>query len=175
MDVEWRRIDFWQWWRNFISGLWRSWKMCVPVKTRWTMPSTKMHIGEGNGNSLQYACLENPRDRGAWWAAVYDWSDLACMHAKMHIITHKYTSVSLVAQLVKNPPAMWDTRVWSLGWYPGEGKGYPLQYSVWEDSIDCIVHGVTKSWTRLSDFHSHFTFTLLQSCFRKISHMKIQT
>ena len=26
--------------------------------------------GEGNGNPLQYSCLENPRDRGAWWAAV---------------------------------------------------------------------------------------------------------
>ena len=29
-------------------------------------------IGEGNGNPLQYSCLENPRDRGAWWAAVYE-------------------------------------------------------------------------------------------------------
>ena len=28
-------------------------------------------IGEGNGNPLQYSCLENLRDRGAWWAAVY--------------------------------------------------------------------------------------------------------
>ena len=28
-------------------------------------------IGEGNGNPLQYSCLENPRDRGAWWASVY--------------------------------------------------------------------------------------------------------
>ena len=28
-------------------------------------------IGERNGNPLQYSCLENPRDRGAWWAAVY--------------------------------------------------------------------------------------------------------
>ena len=28
------------------------------------------YIGEGNGNSLQYSCLENPRDSGAWWAAV---------------------------------------------------------------------------------------------------------
>ena len=28
-------------------------------------------IGEGNGNSLQCSCLQNPRDRGAWWAAVY--------------------------------------------------------------------------------------------------------
>ena len=28
-------------------------------------------IREGNGNPLQCSCLENPRDRGAWWAAVY--------------------------------------------------------------------------------------------------------
>ena len=35
----------------------------------------------------------------------------------------------------------------------GEGKGYPLQYSGLENSMDCLVHGVAKSWTRLSDFH----------------------
>jgi len=28
-------------------------------------------FGEGNGNPLQYSCLENPRDRGAWWDVVY--------------------------------------------------------------------------------------------------------
>ena len=33
-----------------------------------------------------------------------------------------------------------------LGTSPGEGKGYPLQYSGLEDSMDCIVHGVAKSW-----------------------------
>ena len=40
-----------------------------------------------------------------------------------------------------------------LGRSPGEGKSYPLQYSVLENSIDCIVHGVTKNLTRPSDFH----------------------
>ena len=44
-----------------------------------------------------------------------------------------------------------------LGRSPGEGKGYPLQYSGLENSMDCIVYGVTKSRTRLSDFHFHFT------------------
>ena len=38
-----------------------------------------------------------------------------------------------------------------LGRSPGEGKGYPLQCSGLEDSMDCIVHGVAKSQTRLSD------------------------
>ena len=42
-----------------------------------------------------------------------------------------------------------------LGRSPGEGKGYPLQYSGLENSVDCIVPGVKKSQTRLSDFHFH--------------------
>ena len=40
-----------------------------------------------------------------------------------------------------------------LGRSPGEGKGYPLQYSGLENFMDCTVHGVTKSRTRLNDFH----------------------
>ena len=34
-----------------------------------------------------------------------------------------------------------------LGRSPGEGDGYPLQYSGLENSMDCVDHGVTKSWT----------------------------
>ena len=53
---------------------------------------------------------------------------------------------SLVAQLVKNLPAVWETCVRSLGREdPGEGKGYPLQYSGLENSMD--VHGVAESNT----------------------------
>ena len=40
-----------------------------------------------------------------------------------------------------------------LGRSPGEGNGYPLQYSGLENFMDYTVHGVTKSWTELSDFH----------------------
>ena len=40
-----------------------------------------------------------------------------------------------------------------LGRSPGEGKSYPLQYSGLENSMDCIVHGIAKSRTRLSNFH----------------------
>jgi len=40
-----------------------------------------------------------------------------------------------------------------LGRSPGEGNSYPLQYSGLENSMVCIVHGVTKSWTQLSNFH----------------------
>ena len=41
-----------------------------------------------------------------------------------------------------------------LGRSPGEGNSYPNQYSGLENSMDCIVHGVAKSRTQLSDFHS---------------------
>ena len=43
-----------------------------------------------------------------------------------------------------------------LGRSPGDRKGYPLQYSGLENSMDCVVHGVAKSQTQLSDFHFHF-------------------
>ena len=36
-----------------------------------------------------------------------------------------------------------------------EGNDYPLQYSGLENSMNCIVYGVPKSWTQLSDFHFH--------------------
>ena len=45
----------------------------------------------------------------------------------------------------------------ALGRSPGEGKGYPLQYSGLENSIDCIVHGVAESdMTERLDLHFHF-------------------
>ena len=60
--------------------------------------------------------------------------------------------------VVKNPPVnvqdigdMGSTP--GLGRSPGEEKGYSLQYSGLENSMDCRVHGVTKSHTQLSDFH----------------------
>ena len=64
----------------------------------------------------------------------------------------------LVAQLVKHPSAC-NTgdpgSIPGLERSPGEGNGYPLQYSSLENSMDCTVHGMAKSWTQLSDFHLH--------------------
>ena len=57
---------------------WRSLVGCSPWgreqsdMTEWlNFHSSLSCIGEGNGNPLQCSCLENPRDRGVWWAAVY--------------------------------------------------------------------------------------------------------
>ena len=72
----------------------------------------------------------------------------------------QYSRVSLVTQLVKNLPARWETWVQSLCWEDPLEKGkYPLQYSGMGNSTDCIVPGVARSQTRLSDFNFHFTFT----------------
>ena len=57
---------------------WRSPGGCSPWGCEESDTTERLHfhfslscIGEGNGNSLQCFCLENPRDRGAWWAAVH--------------------------------------------------------------------------------------------------------
>ena len=62
-----------------------------------------------------------------------------------------------MAQLAKNPPAVRGDlgSIPGMGRSSGEGKGYPLQYSGLENSVDCIAHGVAKSQTRLSGFHFH--------------------
>ena len=52
--------------------------------------------GVGNVNALQYSCLENPKDRGAWWATVHgsqrvghEWSDLTCVPGEGHTRTQR--------------------------------------------------------------------------------------
>ena len=76
---EWRR----QWHPTPIllpgkSHGWRSLVVCSPWGCQESDMTERLHfdfslscIGEGNANPLQYSCLENPRDGGAWWAAVY--------------------------------------------------------------------------------------------------------
>ena len=71
----------------------------------------------------------------------------------------KYSWASLVAQLVKNLPAMWETLVWSLGWEDHLEKGKATHSSILAWRIPwTIVHEIAKSWTlSLSDYHLHFT------------------
>ena len=59
----------------------------------------------------------------------------------------QYFGVSLLAQLVKNPPARQETWVRSLGWAdsPGEGIGYPVQYS-WASLVAQLVKDLPAMW-----------------------------
>ena len=61
-----------------------------------SIPESGRSPGEGNGNPLQYSCLENPMYRGPWWAAVHgftesDTTDQLSTRAHTHTHTHTYT------------------------------------------------------------------------------------
>ena len=86
--------------------------------------------GEGNGNPLQYSCLENPVDRGAWWAAV-------------HRVAQSRTQLKRL----------------SMHACIGEGNGNPLQCSCLKNPRDgrawwAAVYGVAPSWTGLKRLSS---------------------
>ena len=58
-----------------------------------SIPGSGRSPGEGNGNPLQYSCLENPMDRGAWWATVHGlqrvghgWS----WHMRSVVVAHRF-------------------------------------------------------------------------------------
>ena len=85
--------------------------------------------GEGNGSPLQYSCLENPMNGGAWWAAVHG---VAKSRSDTTERLHFHFSVSCI----------------------GEGNGNPLQCSCLENPRDggawwAAIYGVAQSWTRL--------------------------
>ena len=63
-----------------------------------SIPGSGRSLEEGNGNPLQYSCLGNPKDRGAWWATVCEvaknWTPLSVhAHARAHTHTHTHTRV----------------------------------------------------------------------------------
>ena len=75
-----------------------------------------------------------------------------------------------MVQLVKNLHAGDLGSISGLGRFPGEGKGYPVQYSGLENSMDCIVHGEAKSW-QLSNFRFKYKLFLLEKS--KTSHIYV--
>ena len=72
----------------------------------------------------------------------------------------QYSWTSLVAQLVKNPPAMRDTWIQSLDWEDPLEKGKATHSSIlaWRNSMDCIVHGVSKSQTNFHFQSPHLSY-----------------
>ena len=89
--------------------------------------------------------------------------DREAWHAAIHGVTKSQTQLSDWTELNWTGGSAGKESAWNvgdlgsvtgLGRSPGEGKGYPLQYSGLENSMDCTVHWVTKSRTRLSCFHS---------------------
>ena len=86
-------------------------------------------------------------------ASSHEGLNILFMHTKHFLYAHQGLP-SLVAQMIKNLPIMQETRGFIPGWgrSPGEGNGYPLQYSCLGNSMDrgawrATVHGVGKSRT----------------------------
>ena len=99
--------------------------------------------GERNGNPLQCSCLDNPRDGGAWWAAVYG---VAQSRRRLKWLS---SSSSINAGDIGSIPG--------LGRSPRAENGNPLQYSCLRNPTDkgvqwATVHGVATNQTRLSDW-----------------------
>ena len=73
----------------------------------------------------------------------------------------QYSWASLVAQLVKNLPDLgYLGLIPELGRCPEEGKCYSLRYSSLENSMDCIVWGVTKSWIQVSNIRFFIVYSI---------------
>ena len=77
----------------------------------------------------------------------------------------QYSWVSLVAQLVKNLPIMWETGVRSLGWEDPLEKGKATHSGILVWTFPWTVQSMgLQSWTQLSDFHFHLLRLLFIAC-----------
>ena len=96
-------------------------------------------IGEGNGNPLQCSCLENPRDGGAWWAAVYG---VAQSQTRLKWLSSSSIVALLWYKSLLSFPGGSDGKesacnvrnlgsIPGSGRSPGDGNGNPLQFLAW--------------------------------------------
>ena len=88
-------------------------------------------IGEGNGNPLLYSCLENPRDGGAWWAAIYavaqSWTRLKQLSSSSSSVSLGFPGCSLGKESACSAGDL--SSITGLGRAPGEENSNQLQYS----------------------------------------------
>ena len=107
-----------------IIKLWGSLLICRPGQSE---------LGEGNGTPLQYFCLENPMDGGAWWATVHGVAKSRTRLRNFTFTFHFHFSLSCI----------------------GEGNGSLLQCSCLDNPRDrgawwAAICGVAQSWTQLT-------------------------
>ena len=93
-------------------------------------------LGEGNGTPLQYSCLENPMDGGAWWAAVHG---VAKSRTRLRDFTFTFHFHALEKEMATHSSVL----AWRIPWTEEPG-GLP-------------VYGVAQSWTRLNRLSSSST------------------
>ena len=107
----------------------------------------KLHLQSSETLTIEWFCnMENKKVRISYCRKIWIWGFLL-----------KTKGFSGGSPATCNAGDLGSTP--GLGRSPGEGNVYSLQYSGLENAMDCIVYGVTKSWTQLSDFHFHFLKT----------------
>ena len=79
------------------------------IRDMSSIPGLGQSLGGGNGNPVQYSCLENPMDRGAWWATAHrvtqSWIQLK--QISMHI------QAPFIYELIKSPPKLFEVIILS--------------------------------------------------------------
>ena len=98
-------------------------------------------FGEGNGNPLQCSCLENPRDGGAWWAAIY--GVVQSRTRLKRLSSSKGFETSVVVQWLRICLPRQGTEVQSLVWqYPMcQGAAKPMQHGYWPCALEPVLCG----------------------------------
>ena len=109
-------------------------------------------IGEGNGSPLQCSCLENPRDGGAWWAAVYG---VAQGQTRLKRLSSSSSSLSQVIKVAPNCIFYWILSsncvfVSHIFWLIVSPTKEACSVPVWI-YLSIFFYGISKSWTRLND------------------------
>ena len=110
-----------------------------PRKTRQKEAAQKLSIGgEGTGDPLQYSCLENPRDGGAWWAAVYgvaqSRTQLTWLSSSSSSLTGRQSLELWVYQL--KTPSFWDRTSRAMTWKYEQPRNRPaFTQAMWSTHI----------------------------------------
>ena len=117
-----------------------------------SIPGSVRSPGEGNGNPLQYSCLENSMDGGAWWATVHRVTKSQTWLSNFGSLHFPGGSAGKESACNAGDPGL----IPGWGRSLGKGNGYPLQYSCLKNSMDrgasqAAVHGVAKSQTKFSN------------------------
>ena len=118
-------------------SLWVRWELDT---TEWlTFHFSLSSIGEGNGNPLQFTYLENPRDGGAWWAAIYG-------------VTQSRTRLKWLSSSSSSSPLMPSCNTYHLTWV--------LLPWTWSNCQHLLDHGKSK---RVPEKHLFLLYWLCQS------------
>ena len=128
-----------------------------------SIPGLGRSPGGGHGNPLQYSCLENLTDRGAWWSTVHS---VTKNQTQRKLLSTHYMIQQFYYFFKENKNTNLK-RYMHLYVHCGEGDGTPLQYSCLENRMGrgacwAAVHGVVKSRTRLNDFTLTFHLHVLE-------------